>query len=919
MLNNEIFDDIKDFELVPKIQQPINIRRNLYPHQLASVYNMEKLEISKQINITDSMIIDTTIGINADKVGYGKCNGYNTPIIMFNGTIKMVQDIKVGDLLMGDNSTSRKVLSLCQGYSQMYNIIQNIGENYIVNKNHILSLIFPNQKSIKRHNTYINTIYIDPYTFTFMHKKFSYSDYNFDKCKTFQSAKEYLDKVCINPKVDISISEYLLLSADMKSELRGYKSCIDCWENKLDEEDLDSYFIGSWLGNVLDNSLSITSDEIELVEYFTNLNKKKIMKCLQKHNLLNNKHIPYKYKTNDKKNRLKLLAGLLDAKSILTNGTYEIVEKNCSVLSEDINFLCGSLGFRCVNKKIYKKDKKGNINIYTKISISGNNINEIPLKVIRKKCKKLILNNNQLYTQIKVQPIGIDKYYGFTLDENHRYLLRDFTVTHNSLSMIALINRNTIEWDLKTPYILEQTNIYGGGKIKRRRFERFEKVKTTLILAGQSLIHQWVNEISYTDLKIEIVSSRKVASQIEVFEYDVIIVTPSMYNILLMSNSNIAWKRFIYDEPGDSKVTSMHKIVAGFYWFVTATPYSIVDMHKKCRLSFMHDIFCSNENYNFEYDFNPLIIKNSEDFINYSFKMPLTEHFNHKCINNIYSILNGIASTTITNLISSGDIQEAFKLLGGKSSDNLTELVLKKKEQELHLIQTEIKIAELRCNTELVLDWTDRETKLKTQIRELEIRYSELLNGDCNICFEKIENPVLEPNCQNVFCGSCILKWLQTKQTCPLCRHEVKYENLILERNRGYSVTETKNTNDIYTTKENKIAEIINNNPTDKIIIFSDRNNSFTSIRNILTENNIKFNEVKGSISTRENILNNFRTGDTQVIFLNSNYEGSGINLKEADTIIVYSDLSPNKLSQVIGRANRIGRIKPLKVHHLIL
>ena len=69
----------------------------------------------------------------------------------------------------------------------------------------------------------------------------------------------------------------------------------------------------------------------------------------------------------------------------------------------------------------------------------------------------------------------------------------------------------------------------------------------------------------------------------------------------------------------------------------------------------------------------------------------------------------------------------------------------------------------------------------------------------------------------------------------------------------------------------------------------------------------------------QKEVSNNFRTGDTQVIFLNSNYEGSGINLKEADTIIVYSDLSPNKLSQVIGRANRIGRTIPLNVHHLLV
>ena len=41
--------------------------------------------------------------------GGGKCLGYNTPILMFDGSIKMVQDIKTGDKLMGDDSIERNV------------------------------------------------------------------------------------------------------------------------------------------------------------------------------------------------------------------------------------------------------------------------------------------------------------------------------------------------------------------------------------------------------------------------------------------------------------------------------------------------------------------------------------------------------------------------------------------------------------------------------------------------------------------------------------------------------------------------------------------------------------------------------------------------------------------------------------------
>ena len=72
--------------------------------------------------------------------GFGKCLSKNTPIIMYDGSIKMVQDIKVGDQLMGDDSTPRNVLSLARWREMMYDIIPNKGYKYTVNESHILSL-----------------------------------------------------------------------------------------------------------------------------------------------------------------------------------------------------------------------------------------------------------------------------------------------------------------------------------------------------------------------------------------------------------------------------------------------------------------------------------------------------------------------------------------------------------------------------------------------------------------------------------------------------------------------------------------------------------------------------------------------------------------------------------------------------------
>jgi len=86
-------------------------------------------------------------GILEVPCGRGKCLGKNTPVLMYDGTIKMVQDIVVGDVLMGDDSTPRNVLTLARGRETMYKIRDmsspNIDVSYIVNSNHILSLREP--------------------------------------------------------------------------------------------------------------------------------------------------------------------------------------------------------------------------------------------------------------------------------------------------------------------------------------------------------------------------------------------------------------------------------------------------------------------------------------------------------------------------------------------------------------------------------------------------------------------------------------------------------------------------------------------------------------------------------------------------------------------------------------------------------
>ena len=72
--------------------------------------------------------------------GHG-CHGVDTPIMMSDGSIKKVQDVEIGDKLMGDDGKSeRNVLSLARGQEEMFKFLYADGTTRIYNKSHVLYL-----------------------------------------------------------------------------------------------------------------------------------------------------------------------------------------------------------------------------------------------------------------------------------------------------------------------------------------------------------------------------------------------------------------------------------------------------------------------------------------------------------------------------------------------------------------------------------------------------------------------------------------------------------------------------------------------------------------------------------------------------------------------------------------------------------
>lgn len=82
--------------------------------------------------------------------GSGKCFAPGTRVQMFDGTIKKVEDVRVGDLLQGDDGTPRCVLSTTRGLDRMYTVKQyhEDRDNYVVNAPHTLCLLKRNSAGL---------------------------------------------------------------------------------------------------------------------------------------------------------------------------------------------------------------------------------------------------------------------------------------------------------------------------------------------------------------------------------------------------------------------------------------------------------------------------------------------------------------------------------------------------------------------------------------------------------------------------------------------------------------------------------------------------------------------------------------------------------------------------------------------------
>jgi hypothetical protein len=521
-------------------------------------------------------------------------------------------------------------------------------------------------------------------------------------------------------------------------------------------------------------------------------------------------------------------------------------------------------------------------------------------------------------------------------------ILGDIPGYGKSMSILGLIARDKMSWKEG-----ESTDICKIDSNKNclymvTQYTKSFRISTNLIVVSQSILHQWVDYIRLTPLTHYVVDSNKSLENIDVKKYDIILVIPTFFNKFHSMHSNYMYKRFIYDEPVNNVIPSMGTIQAGYYWLLTATYEYIGPTYANNRriTHFMHEL-CSPF---FISMIKFFVVKNTDEYVRSSFVMPNTHNFTYKCIQpNTYNAIKQHVSPVVLNMINAGNIKGAIESLGGTSTNgNLIDIVITKQKEKLDhalymksLYEKRIKLAVTnntepeQANVSAHAMWSKKVDEHNANIQEMKQKYSTMLEEDCPVCAETMSNPILVPCCQHIFCGGCIVEWVKNKGSCITCRSPLTLKQLVVvndkDKDNGSSskapIIQAPEPNMLYTKQDmviRLISDIISKNKDAKIILFSEFDQTFDMIKSVLQSSHIVFKECKGTSKTRENVLKNFRVGNVPILFLNANYNGAGINLQETTDIILYHEMNDSIKTQIIGRANRLGRTSELNVHTLI-
>lgn len=502
---------------------------------------------------------------------------------------------------------------------------------------------------------------------------------------------------------------------------------------------------------------------------------------------------------------------------------------------------------------------------------------------------------------------------------------------------------------------LEKKSYISYGKLMtiicdHKSTETIRDVPVSLIVIPHNLCNQWSKYVETFNPEwkyLMIKTYRGVHQTINFTDYDVIFITNSQYNDFakLETVRQSRFSKLFFDEPDNINIPGCLQIQANFYWFVTATVDNLrlptgryiynaqidryVELTKGLKNSgFIKEVFQSMPSWVTDI----IIVKNTDEFVNNSINLPPMTSKIIKCkCSHAINILNNLVDRNVMIALNGNDIKRAIMCLDpGRrcTEDNIVGIFVEKLKVQLHnlALKREYKSqlvyhSDAERNEELnKLDAEKNSIVSKMAMIEERVRSVNM----CQICYDVIhqdEKSILDC-CVNSFCFRCVSKWLSMNSRCPCCRAEKRINDIIVstipENADPITLVAPTIISEPLKTKFENLEELLIPNANKKYMLLSQYDVPFMSILPHLQEKNMKYSLLKGNGNVVNNIIKIYKEGDLDVLLVNPNHYGCGMNLENTTDIIMFHKFDTQMEKQIIGRANRYGRTTSLNVWYLL-
>ena len=492
-----------------------------------------------------------------------------------------------------------------------------------------------------------------------------------------------------------------------------------------------------------------------------------------------------------------------------------------------------------------------------------------------------------------------------------------------------------------------------------------------MIVVPHGIISQWESYINeYTSLSYHKLNKQKNLNDFETkinqyvqqqnnieedFNFDILLVSSSVYNKLGNLLLNIRINRLIIDEVDSIRVPGACNISSEFLWLVTSSKELIQNPHGRSALEtftvndymgnpitrtwyvrkekmphsgYFKNVLVDIMSIRFK---NQIFLQCDENFVKQSFEIPEIKEIVIECKDNIYtSVLNGIVNQEVMTMINAGDISGAIEASGFETSSEtgLIKNLTKTLESKLNNKKIELNAKQQMTYSSASAKETALK-KIQEDIDELEekiscIKKRTLETEGCPICCDTIRNRIIVRCCNNPFCLECITMSINHKPNCPLCRKGITHNDIIVVKNEEEKTQEVepKEETDSDRSKIDNlkiyIDKLMKKKSKRKILIFSEFENSFNDIEEHIKSKEYKYSKLKGQTTVINRTVKDYKDDKIDILLLNSKYFGSGLNLENTTDLFMFHKMHSSIDKQVIGRAQRPGRSKRLKVYRLM-